>query len=304
MSAKDIKAIAAWHDDEKHWWNAYGEYMTYQWQLTPRLTKIMRSDLERNYKEFLLQPGGRLLDIGCGSGWLSAYFAEKGMSVTGIDVSREQVASAEAIKATYGLNNVDFHCVDFIDWDVEPLRGTFSRVFVSAFLHHLPEPELAITLKKISTILTPGGKAYFYEPLQHSGGRTIMAKIVDRIYNLAIAFLFDILPRGFGWWSERHTKELARGYTMNSPHEAPVAVELLHKYGGEDFDIIDIRGWHLNSIGLGMQSMGLRKDIQKFYEPLVAVNYYLDRLLLRLLGWEAFSLPGRFILCSIKMVRR
>ncbi|HEY3668892.1 MAG TPA: class I SAM-dependent methyltransferase, partial [Polyangiaceae bacterium] len=40
------------------------------------------------------QPGERILDLGCGTGTLSAEIARQGARVTGVDRSEEMIASA------------------------------------------------------------------------------------------------------------------------------------------------------------------------------------------------------------------
>ena len=57
----ELDPLVQWHQDEKAWWNMYGDYMTYQWQLTPYLHDVIRTPLEKEYVDYLLKPGGRCL---------------------------------------------------------------------------------------------------------------------------------------------------------------------------------------------------------------------------------------------------
>lgn len=300
----ELDPLVQWHQDEKAWWDMYGDYMTYQWQLTPRLHQAIRTPLEQEYVDYLLQPGGRLLDLGCGSGWLSFHFAEQGMSVLGLDVSKEQINAANELKARRTLGNVDFECADFMDWDSLRYEGFFDSVFVSAFMHHLPEIELEKIVRKIASVVKPGGRIFLYEPLTAARPRSLAVKVVDRLCAAALLLLLDRLPKWLGLISERHTAELARGYKMTSPHERPVDADLLRTFCGDDFEIAEIKGWHLHSLGFSMQVTALKERARRFYEPLGRFWYGLDRALFRFFGWEAFSLPGRFILCSIKLTRK
>lgn len=300
----ELDPLVQWHQDEKAWWDMYGDYMTYQWQLTPHLHQVIRTPLEREYVDYLLKPGGRLLDLGCGSGWLSLLFADQGMSVLGIDVSNEQINAAHELKARRKVGNVGFECADFMEWDSGPYEGYFDSVFVSAFMHHLPEIELELIVRKIASVVKPEGRVFLYEPLTAASPRSLAIKLVDRLCAMALLLLLDKLPKWLGLISERHAAELARGYKMTSPHERPVDVDLLKGFCGDAFEIDEVKGWHLHSLGFSMQVTALKDRVRKFYEPLGRLWYGIDRLLFRLFGWEAFSLPGRFILCSIKLTRK
>jgi len=300
----EIIPLLQWHQDEKAWWDMYGDYMTYQWQLTPYLHKIIREPLEKEYVDYLLKPGCQLLDLGCGSGWLSFHFADQGMSVLGIDVSKEQINSANELKVSRNTVNVGFECADFMEWDSARYEGYFDSVFVSAFMHHLPEVELELIVHKLASVVKAGGRVFLYEPLTAPRRRGIAVKLIDRLCTMALLVLLDKLPKWFGLISERHIAQLARGYKMTSPHERPVDMELLKKLCCSDFDVVEVKGQHLHSLGFSMQVTALKETARRFYEPLGHLWYAIDRMLFTLFGWEVFSLPGRFILCSVKLVKK
>jgi 2-polyprenyl-3-methyl-5-hydroxy-6-metoxy-1,4-benzoquinol methylase len=303
MLTKD-ESLKQWHQDEEIWWDKYGEYMTYQWKLTPELESILKTELNNDYFDFLLNPGERLLDLGCGSGWLSLHFAERGMEVLGIDLSQQQINAANTLKTDSHLPNVEFECRDLAHWDCEKYKGQFSSVFVSAFLHHLAEVELEMIIGKIATVLKPGGRAYMYEPLKSSTTRSIMVRSIDLFNGVLMRLLMTVIPKVFDQFSTRHKLEVKNGYTMCSPREGPIDVELIEMLCADEFQIVEVKGWHLNSVGFAMQSMGLKDTLRKMYASAVRFLYWEEKLLFRTFGWQSFSRPARFILCGIKLVRK
>ena len=59
----------------------------------------MDEDMHRHFCDFAnmavtlaLPAGAKILDVGCGSGWLSEYFARLGYQVKGIDISPDLIA--------------------------------------------------------------------------------------------------------------------------------------------------------------------------------------------------------------------
>lgn len=295
--------VDAWHRDEREWWNKHGEYMTYQWRLTPTLHRVTRSALERDYVDYLYTPGGRLLDVGCGSGWLSLLFARKGMSVVGLDIAQEQIDAACQLQEEERMPSVRFECADFTTWDDSEHIGSFDSIFVNAFLHHLPEQELERILNKIARVVRPGGRVFMYEPLTSDTPRRPLVRAIDRVCNLGHRIL-NLLPARLGGHSQQHRAEVARGYTMNSPHERPVNIELLRRFCEPHFQLSEVRGWHLHSIGFAMHVTALKPSFRRAYEYIGRTWYVVDRLLLATFGWQAFSMPNRFILCGIKLIRR
>jgi len=94
------------------------------------LEEAQEAKLDLVCRKLALEPGMRLLDIGCGWGGLAKYAAERyGVHVTGVTLSREQVALG-SIRAA-GLP-VDLRVEDYRD-----TAGTFDRVVSIGCLEHV-----------------------------------------------------------------------------------------------------------------------------------------------------------------------
>ncbi|HPQ39534.1 MAG TPA: class I SAM-dependent methyltransferase [bacterium] len=97
-----------------------------------------------------LPPGTRILDVGCGAGWVSHYLAKLGYRITGVDISAALIDIArERIAGDPFPPYVDRpFAVDFLEVDVEekPLPGDmeFDCVLYMSALHHFLNPLAAI----------------------------------------------------------------------------------------------------------------------------------------------------------------
>ncbi len=94
------------------------------------------------------QPGERILDVGCGTGQLTAKIAESGAQVLGIDNSEEMIGAARS-----NYPGVRFEVADVRTYQS---REPFDAVFSNAALHWVKPPEQAA--ESISTSLNTGGR--------------------------------------------------------------------------------------------------------------------------------------------------
>lgn len=97
--------------------------------------------------------GLRILDAGCGEGYLSRLFAERGATITGIDASAELVEAAKGHKLTTELPvSFDIGSVDSLPYDAD----AFDLVICNHVINDLQEPARAIA--EFARVLRPGGR--------------------------------------------------------------------------------------------------------------------------------------------------
>lgn len=122
----------------------------------------------------LLNPeaGEKILDIGCGTGQLTARIAATGAVVTGIDSSAEMLEKA---RANYPA--IDFHQADAQSFS---LGMRFDAVFSNAALHWAPEAEQVIQC--VARALRPAGRF-----VAEFGGKDNTGLLVEETASVAVA---------------------------------------------------------------------------------------------------------------------
>jgi len=98
----------------------------------------------------LLAPGAgdRVLDLGCGTGHLTAEIGAAGASVVGVDRSGEMVRRARQTYPDLAVVRADARAL--------PFDGRFDAVFSNAALHWVREQDAA--LDAVADVLVPGGR--------------------------------------------------------------------------------------------------------------------------------------------------
>lgn len=101
--------------------------------------------------------GLHILDVGCGVGTMSLYFAAQGAQVTGVDISPRAIAIAQAAAKDIGLHNVTF-----INGEVQKGRGKYDLVLCSEIVEHVPDESGFLRL--IQSNLRKGGTLILTTP--------------------------------------------------------------------------------------------------------------------------------------------
>jgi len=114
------------------------------------------SHLKRIDRLTVLEPGTRVLEVGCGQGHLTKALADRGVDIIGIDANPQ---AAEVADHTL-VRHMRAEALEFED-------ARFDLVISVHAIEHIPE--LAKALSEISRVLVPGGHAvhvYPAEPIQ------------------------------------------------------------------------------------------------------------------------------------------
>jgi ubiquinone/menaquinone biosynthesis C-methylase UbiE len=119
-------------------------------------------------EQFGLRPGMRLLDVGCGLGGAARYFAhEHGCQVTGIDLSGEYVAVANALAARVGLGErVSCHAGSALALPFAP--GSFD----GAYMFHVGMniDNKSRLFAEVRRVLAPSGLFGIYDVMRLAAG--------------------------------------------------------------------------------------------------------------------------------------
>jgi SAM-dependent methyltransferase len=105
--------------------------------------------------------GRRVLECGCGSGWITVELAALGATVDAFDISQEAVANTRALLTARGLDKQCTIRKMSAEKCIYP-DARFDVVVGFAILHHL---DLRCALPELHRMLKPEGRALFAEPL-------------------------------------------------------------------------------------------------------------------------------------------
>jgi cyclopropane-fatty-acyl-phospholipid synthase len=130
-----------------------------------------------------LQPGMKVLDIGCGWGGLALYLHQLAdVDVLGITLSQEQLEVARERAAALGVSDrVKFELVDYRD-----VEGPFDRIVSVGMMEHVGQPFFRTYFRRIRALLKDDGVA-----LVHTMGRLGGPGTTDRF------MLKYIFPGGY-----------------------------------------------------------------------------------------------------------
>lgn len=146
----------------------------------------------------------KILEIGCGCGEASVYFASQGAIVTATDISDEMVNLTKRVASYHHADLTGLSC----SADSLPFAAnSFDIVYAANVLHHV---DIKKTLDEIKRVLKPGGYLMCWDPILYnpiikiyrrlaSDVRSIDEHPVDREYTKEINIRFSKM-KSKGFW--------------------------------------------------------------------------------------------------------
>jgi SAM-dependent methyltransferase len=126
--------------------------------MAPRATPYLRRHVDELMRFAGIEPGDRVLEVGCGMGRYTLLLAEKGVRVEGLDLS--PVLLDRLREADGGRFDIPLHCMDLVD--APPKLEAFDSVVALFTLHHLHD--LRVSFEAMRRLVKPGGRVAFLEP--------------------------------------------------------------------------------------------------------------------------------------------
>ncbi len=126
----------------------------------------------RIQKETGSRQGLKILDIGCGAGFLSNYLASEKYQVTGLDLSKESLAVARRHNSTASVTYVEgnAYALPFVDRE-------FDVVTCMDFLEHVEDPRRIIA--EAARVLKSEGLFFFHTFNRNIAARFVIIKMVE-----------------------------------------------------------------------------------------------------------------------------
>jgi len=172
----DAQELAKFSELAHRWWDPTSEFRPLH-EINPlRLAWI---------QELAGLEGKTVLDVGCGGGILAESMSARAASVLGVDLAAKPLGVARLHALESGADRVEYREVAVEALAAERPRS-FDVVTCMEMLEHVPDP--ASVVKACSTLLRPGGWAFF--STLNRNPKSFVQAIIGAEYVLGL------LPRG------------------------------------------------------------------------------------------------------------
>ena len=122
---------------------------------------------------------GPVLDIGCGFGLFSLYYASVGPRrvLRGIDLNPRRIAMARRAAARLGVENATYEQGDAREFKGD---GEMAAAYMLDIVHHMPAPTVRPLLRELHRCLRPGGYLLVKDVDTHPAPKRWFTWLLDR----------------------------------------------------------------------------------------------------------------------------
>ena len=184
---------------------------------TDTIEEAQQNKLRHIAAKLDLKPGHRVLDIGCGWGGMAIYLAQHfDVHVTGVTLSREQLALAQERAAQLGLAGK----IDFQFRDYREVTGSFDRIVSIGMFEHVGISFFPQYFEKIRSLLTAEGVALVHAIGRKGGpgntGKWLRKYIFPGGYSPALSETFAAIERSGLWVTDTEIWRLHYAHTLRA----------------------------------------------------------------------------------------
>lgn len=192
------------YEDNLRFWDEAWERVTKPHKELPKLPYI--HEITRKLKKYQVK---KVLDLGCGSGWLSIFISKYGFDVTGIDIAKPAI---ELGKTWAGEDNAK---VNFLVGDLLNLpfkENTFDAIICNSVLEHFRFDQAKTLFEKVNKILIE--KGFFFGCFDQVGsGKGEYYELTDTTHVYTDEMRKGMMLRNY---SDQELKELLSSFDILS----------------------------------------------------------------------------------------
>ena len=181
--ARDARSVRHHYDLPAEFYALFlDQSMTYSCGVFSRgastLEEAQETKLELVCTKLALEPGQRVLDVGCGWGSFARHAAARhGVHVTGITLSEPQAELARARAAEAGLSEL----TNFRVMDYREIRDErFDAIASIGMVEHVGDEKIDLYAERLSELLAPGGRLLNHGIARLDPGDVIGGPFSDR----------------------------------------------------------------------------------------------------------------------------
>lgn len=200
------KVEYTYQDNPEDWRKAIGDYLLFQFGVyddpaSPQPISLDESGIRYFERQLRLaglekpdrRPFKRILDIGCGWGYILKYLAERFPECSrleGLNVSRVQLEFCAAFHAKHGLSDrISLYQCNAQDLDLLPdLQELYDLVIIRGVISHFPNELYERSMRKLIDRMCPGGQVVISDNLYNQSPENYESDTCDEVDRLACRY--------------------------------------------------------------------------------------------------------------------